>query len=454
MQEPELFNHYEIKNWEFNPRIYKILGISALVSLFSLLVVGQANLLTRKGCDSPFVGKVCVVLDTLYVGSKMATTNTEFIEKSDYEKTDLGDVEITWVNVQDKLYYPEGYFSLANPQPIAVMNPDGTMTTDGTGQYIPGITNPTTGGGGDALINTKPQKPQKNDNAVVGGNVDSPYAISENPTIKKNTPIYRPKFPKNPKTNNKSPEKLPNLTTDPTTDPKTAQTDPNQKPLTSDPEAIKINKVPLQDLRVAVNELKSKGEVNLASPFVIQAKGKLNKEGKIDANTFKYLRAESADKNMVEVVKESIEAFNDSGYLQYLTNLSGKDLEFLFQQDTTAVTAVVQSELESDTRAKSIASALQLLMLAAKSKKEGAIADMERENDPKKVQDLQDERDDLELLKNAQVASDGKKIVIKFVVPQEIATKMLERKLQETGKLENKTNLIERDPKDNQNSAK
>ena len=39
--EGDLFHNYEIKNWEFGPRIYKILGAAGAVNLLALLVFAQ-----------------------------------------------------------------------------------------------------------------------------------------------------------------------------------------------------------------------------------------------------------------------------------------------------------------------------------------------------------------------------------------------------------------------------
>ena len=49
MQEQELFQSYEVKNWDFSPRIYKILAASAIFNVLALLVVAQTNVLTTKG---------------------------------------------------------------------------------------------------------------------------------------------------------------------------------------------------------------------------------------------------------------------------------------------------------------------------------------------------------------------------------------------------------------------
>src|SRR5688572_18787474 len=122
LQEGDLFYDYEIKNWELTPRIYRILGIAAGVNLLAILIIGQTSLLTMKGCDSPLVGGVCSVLDTIYVGSKLFSSEREYVDAV-YEKTELGDSEITFVDVSGEtppLSYPEGYFQIANPEEFAM----------------------------------------------------------------------------------------------------------------------------------------------------------------------------------------------------------------------------------------------------------------------------------------------------------------------------------------------
>ena len=447
MQEQELFQRYEIKNWDFSPRIYKILAASAIFNILALLVVAQTNLLTTKGCDSPLVGGVCQVLDTLVVGGKVLTTDTAMVDK-DYEKTELENAEIIWIDQTgtEDFKYPAGYFSLSNPE---LMTPQ-EIQGDGTFPDIPGVPNPTTGGGKN-LMETPQVLPPQNDNPIIGKMPDSLISMDNDPT-RPRKPIKTPKNQKNPTLNNDSPKTLDDLG-DKTAN---ANTDPNKtvKNPTETVEGIVTNKKPLKDLKAFTNDLRSKNQVNLSSPFSVQAKGKLNKDGKLDAKTFKFLQAQSTDQNMVVVVKKSIEALNDSGYLQYLTNLSGKDLEFNFQQDGTALSAVVSSELESDTRAKSISSALNVAITFYKNKKEKAIAAMQAENNPEKAQDLQNEIDDLELLKNAKVSPDGKKIVIAFVVPQDVVTKMIERKLNEPDKPEVKPQSTAQVKENNQTSAK
>src|SRR5438876_8126475 len=117
--EGDLFRSYEIKNWNYSPRLFKIIGISALANMLAILIVAQTSLLTMKGCDSPLVGGVCQVLDTVYIGALLFGTDREYVDAA-YEKTDLGeDAEITYIdvsNITPPLQYPAGYFQIANPE--------------------------------------------------------------------------------------------------------------------------------------------------------------------------------------------------------------------------------------------------------------------------------------------------------------------------------------------------
>ena len=72
--EGDLFYKYEIKNWNLGPRIYKILGISAVIKLAVLIFVAQTYLLTRKFCDSPITSTVCQVMDMAVVADTIFGT--------------------------------------------------------------------------------------------------------------------------------------------------------------------------------------------------------------------------------------------------------------------------------------------------------------------------------------------------------------------------------------------
>jgi len=152
------------------------------------------------------------------------------------------------------------------------------------------------------------------------------------------------------------------------------------------------------------------------------------------------------------VVTDAVGAFNDSNLLNYLKDLSGKDLSFSVQQDQTTITAAVQSEVERETRAQSIVGILKLGIDLAVKKKQDKIAKLEAENDPTKASILQNARDDLQLLQNTTVSADGKKFVVNFAVPKDVLHQMIQRKLQEqAAEMKKETGTTSPTPNENAN---
>ncbi len=338
MQEQELFTNYEMKSWDYSPRIYKIVAFSTIFNILAILVVGQSNLLTRKGCDSPLVGKVCTVIDAVYVGGTVLTTTSKSVDEA-YTPTELtSDDEVTFINVADQLTYPEGYFALANPESVLgqdpTADPNGFGTIDnGTTSTIPGIpnnptiTNPTNPASKNPL--SKPQVlPRQPKGRIVSELPDDPLGdMNDNPTVD-------PKDKSRPRITN-TPKPTPNPTT-------TADADAMKYLDPNNPE-ITTNKRPLKDLAEKVKESIGNG-MSLTAPFNVQAKGTLTKDGRIDEKTFKFTRSEG-DARIIEIVKSSVAAVSDSGYLQYLALLNGRNLDMQVVQDATGVNATVQSEM-------------------------------------------------------------------------------------------------------------
>jgi hypothetical protein len=403
----DLFHEYEIKNWELSPRIYKILGAAAVVNVLALIVFAQTSLLTMKGCDSPLVGRVCQVLDTVYVGSLLFGTDREYIDAA-YDKTDLGDAEITFVDVTGvapPLSYPEGYFQLANPVQYQAML-DAANDPTLNGGFPPGVTVTTPTTGGTSIFDT-PASPAKQNPTVVEGTLPQDFGTGTdvNPTLNGGKPRRggRIKTPS---------DGLVAGTTDPKPDPP-QKVDPTD-PITD----VEINKRPFVDVGNYINGLLDKNQVKLETPFLINATGKLNKDGKLDAKSFRFIKAESPDPKMIEVVKEAIEALNESGYLQYLSMLAGKSLAFEIKQDELNVSATIQSEFENDLRPKTVSTLLNAFIDGKRKAKASAEAD-------------QNDKDDLVLLQNAVATPVGKKVLITFNIPKADLQQMIQRKLAE-----------------------
>ncbi len=413
-REGDLFGSYELKSWDLSPRLYKILGISAAVNVLALLVFAQTSVLTMKGCDSPLVGSVCQALDTVYIGTLLFGTQREYVDQQ-YEKTDLGNADITYLDytgVQPPLSYPDGYFQLANPEQfVAQQQPVDPLMSGATPGFpnftIPGQPNarPMTG---NNMFNTKPNYPRPPRNNVVQGNL--PSGVNDNSTVADANSASNQRRPSDGKTNSNA------NTGNPTVD--NANAAANTKPTTDANGEPLINKRPFVDLANNVNDLLDKNQFKLESPFAVSASGKLTKDGKLDPKSFRWGQTSSNDAKIIEVVKEAVEAINDSNYLVYLSGLSGRDLNISLQQDEMNLMGIVQSEMESETRARSIKSGLDFLISLKKGSKSGPGAD-------------QNDKDDLILLEGAKVDIDGKKVIIHFTVPKEIALPMIQRKLAE-----------------------
>ncbi|HEV8593585.1 MAG TPA: hypothetical protein VGQ55_15880, partial [Pyrinomonadaceae bacterium] len=140
-----------------------------MLNILAFFTLGQPQLFSRGACESPFVGRVCSVLDTVYVGSILFGTERDYVDK-EYEKTELSDADIVWIDqtgVEPQFTYPAGYFYKDPAQ----------MTTEqnqfGSGFLAPGIPSSPS----DSLINTPQILPKSNPNAVTGKEPDNPFSI-------------------------------------------------------------------------------------------------------------------------------------------------------------------------------------------------------------------------------------------------------------------------------------
>ena len=428
-QDKQIFEGYEIKSWNFSPRIYKIMATSAILNLFAIIVFAQTNLLTRKGCESPLVSSVCQVLDTVYVGSMIFGTDSEFVSK-DYEKTELEDAEITYIDVSGQtppLEYPEGYFALANPEQQfqAMQNMDGGLSTplDMTG--FP--TNPAFSNGTD-LLGTPQVTPTPNNNAVTGPLPTTPFDFGSNPTLTKRGKFPKIYTPKPPKAKNSSPKELPKLDGDETAenkdktenkDKKDEKQTGNKSEIESDAVAdVEINKKPFEDLGDLINVKIEKKEVDLTKPFLIVMDGAITKDGKLDRDPKKSRFVKfDGDKQMLDVAREAIQAVGDSGFLGYLKNQGIDRVTFSIEQNDKQIYVKIISDQKTPEKAATTASGLNTMLSAV------IIAD---KNGWKKL----DERSRV-LVSNAKVTNEGKNFVFDFSIPKQEAQDIINRSLKE-----------------------
>ncbi len=404
-EESDLFENYEIKNWERGSRIYKILGISAIANILALLVVAQTSLLTMKGCESPLVGRVCSVLDTVYVGSMLFGTDREFVDAA-YDDTRISDSEITFVDVTGvtpPLSYPEGYFQLANPEQFqaAMIGPDGLPLSGDKGSLTSGF--PPSGN----LFDTPPVLPPTNPNAISG---DLPSFGNDS------TSTYVPPKPrKTPRI--KNPGNLPDIDDNDVAQVKPSPTptpQPLPTPMSSDAvKAVEINKRPLVDFADAVAVKWEKKEVDLDEPFTVVLNGVLAADGSLDPkkSTFDVAK-QQGDPKMIDIGKAALEALGQSNYLSYLKQLNVDKFVATLVQDDQQITIVIRSEQKSPEMAKTVASGINSYIAIGKTV----------------TQDPSDERT---LLNGAKVTAEGKSFVLNFAIPKPIAHEMINRKLTE-----------------------
>ena len=425
MHPGDLFYNYEIRNWNFSPRLYKILGFSAVFNILLLVGIASSGVLTARGCDSPFVGRVCQVLDTVYIGSLIFGTDSEYADV-DYAKTELEDTDVTFVDVTGvtpPLSYPEGYFQLANPEQ-QFANVTDPMASSGPGFIAPGIpySNPTIGGSG--LINTPAIKPKANPNAIEGALPDDgPLGTStdENPTIAGGRKGGRGgKLPANANAN-ANPADANSNTANPTGPNATAKTEEAKE----DQFGVFINKRPMKDrAKESLEKIESK-TVKIDAPFkvVISATLGLGADGKtIILKNPKLVPNNPPTKNdpaTEKFVQDWILAVGDAGWFGYLDRLKSKKVIVSVEQTDTELIASVRADQPTENDAKQAQSGLGTLLSIVAPAASG---------------------DDQLFLQKASVTSEGRTFILNFNLPRPLVQEMIQRKLGEFKEKEAKPN--------------
>jgi len=407
----DLFDKYEIKSWEFSPRIYRILAISGLANVIALLVVAQTSLLTMKGCDSPLVGNVCQALDMIELGTAFMNSERDYVNVA-YGPTHIDDdADVTFVDVTGvtpPLDYPEGYFQLANPDQFQ------TAMADANGNPLTSIddlatipsTPPITGGG--SLLDTTPNFPKPNPNVI-----DGPLPSFGNSTATPRSPAGT--------RNNKPSKGKPGMPDEDdtaiaaNTDPKANKTpEPAPSPMsTEEVNAVEINKLPLTTFADDVAGKWTAKEIDLNQNFTLVLNGVITKDGKLDLEKSKFDTAKTVgDPKMIDVGKAALEAIGASGYLTYLKTAGIDQVSAVLTQDDKEIKVVITSIQKTPERAKSISSLMSGVILLGKVK----------------VENPSDERT---LLDGAKVASEGKNFVLNFSLDKVKAQEMIQRKLKE-----------------------
>jgi hypothetical protein len=177
------------------------------------------------------------------------------------------------------------------------------------------------------------------------------------------------------------------------------------------PSGDTINTRPLKDWLARANAMKVRGELDLSQPVEIVIEAELSADGKL---LNPQVVQKSGDPRLIEVAKDMVAAISDSGALIFLKDpkqpdLNVKQLRLTLGLDQANVTAKVESQLESEQRAKEVASGYNVMLGLAQWKKSG--------------------KDEAVIYKNTKVTADGKQVVVNFSLPRPDAEAMLKKQL-------------------------
>lgn len=391
MTEQQLFANYELDNSKWLAIILKFLG-GSLVFHFILLVSAVY---------------VPVVRDAFYVAMLFSNTDLKTANK-DYTLEEIGDV--TMINLADpnRFRYPEGYFN--------------------TGEYVENPMDPTVLAVNGGLTGTEMPPPILDPAVPAPTPFPTPAAsVSGIPSIVNSPPVAR-----NRKRRSSLPPPLPTVP-GAKMDSLTAEVDENAQPKKPDanqnanaqakPTPNKdaqtllsedeINKKPLIDFGVKVDQLQREKKVDLNQPFAITVEGELEKGGKLNAPN---VTKKDGDQQLVELTKELIAVLNASGVLKTLSDVALKDspsakhkIKFDVNNDQTNLAVNISFELANAEVAYRIQSGVNALI---------ALNKMQRKD---KIEG--------QILQNVRAESDGRLIVFKTLMPRQDAQKLIQDQL-------------------------
>lgn len=191
-----------------------------------------------------------------------------------------------------------------------------------------------------------------------------------------------------------------------------AQTDSDEK--------VRINKMPLQDVGKEILNQWEKDDDVLKKSFTVELEGTLTKDGRIDAKKSKFTKSEG-DEDIVNITKSAIEAIGDSGWFSYLYALGITDFNLTVSQNDEDFSVNVVSQQKSNEQARTIASGLNNLIMAAKMLKELG-------------------QDEIKLIKHSSATAEDSKFLLNFEMPKEIFQEMINRRLKEASERKKATN--------------
>jgi thiol-disulfide isomerase/thioredoxin len=191
--------------------------------------------------------------------------------------------------------------------------------------------------------------------------------------------------------------------------------------------ARSFDRKPFDDFGAKFNEAILKNEINVNAPFSVKAIAELAENGKL-IDPIRTTKPGS-DEKMAGFAGEFIAALSDSQMLRYLKDFGAHQVIITLAQDENNFGMIIESETESENRAKAVVSMLNLFTKQAGFKEDS---------------------DKAFLMSKTQVSRTGKSFIINFSISREEKNQMIEKYLKafrekpKSISLEEKNQMIEK----------
>ncbi|MBX3288681.1 MAG: hypothetical protein KF855_04985 [Acidobacteria bacterium] len=165
-----------------------------------------------------------------------------------------------------------------------------------------------------------------------------------------------------------------------------------------------LNKKPFWDFAETLRTEIEANSIDLNSPFLVELKGTLNKDGFLEPETSRFIRIER-DLKLARLASSAIESVNSSGFFAYLSDIDAKEIGFLISQNEADVDIILDFETITSTRARSLQITLNTLIDTVKQR--NSLEDA-----------TEAQKDDLVLLKAMKITAHDKTVKIGLSMPK------------------------------------
>ncbi|HKR00872.1 MAG TPA: hypothetical protein VJT09_09365 [Pyrinomonadaceae bacterium] len=172
------------------------------------------------------------------------------------------------------------------------------------------------------------------------------------------------------------------------------------------PQEARINKKPLKDWLGNTNVKYKAGEINLNATIEVIIVARRDEKGKLHDPK---VVSKTGDKVLAQVATDLVAAINDSNVLYFLEGSGGGQVRFVVRLDSAQVTATVESEVESEARATTMARTYGSMLFVGKV--------------------ARSDKDEAIIYQNTRISARGKQVVVNFSMPRQAAGDMLKKQL-------------------------